>query len=315
MRVCHHHFISNALPTYLKTSILSSQRAIASQRPLLSGSAKMASTMQSTNRLKRALEDGKGPSMGAWQMFPGSNISRILARTGVDWICVDCEHGNVDDAAMHEAVAALAACGVSPLVRIPDNQGYLVKRVLDAGAHGVLVPMLYSAGDAKNLVTAAKFPPIGRRGFGSPFSMEKFHPSLSQTEYLHQANDALLTIVQIETKEAVEDLEAIAAVPGIDVLFIGPFDLGNNLGYPIIDGKMHENLLAAVAKTLKVATAAGKKVGIYATSGEQAKTYADQGFHMICVATDAAVLGTAVKDAVKKAKGLDSATKLTGAYS
>lgn len=185
---------------------------------------------------------------------------------------------------------------------------------LDAGAHGVLVPLLYTVDDAKKLVLSAKFPPQGQRGFGSPFPMERFHPDLGAGDYLQQANDALLTMVQIETKEAVENVDAIANVPGVDVLFVGPFDLGNNIGHPIIDGKMHDNLHAAIAKTLKAANAAGKKAGIFCTSGEQAKSYADQGFHMISVATDIHTLAGGVMQSLSKAKGLGLAPKLTGPY-
>ncbi|KAG0649943.1 2-dehydro-3-deoxyrhamnonate aldolase [Hyphodiscus hymeniophilus] len=185
-------------------------------------------SMKAGNRLKVAFDESKGPAMGCWQMIPGSNVSRTLARTGVDWVLIDCEHGNIDGA-------------------------------LDAGAHGVLVPLLYTAEDAKKLVLSAKFPPVGQRGFGSPFPMERFHPDLGAGDYLQQANEAILTMVQIETKEAVDNVDAIAAVPGIDVLFVGPFDLGNNIGHPIIDGKMHDDLHAAIAKTLKAANAAGKK--------------------------------------------------------
>jgi 4-hydroxy-2-oxoheptanedioate aldolase len=105
--------------------------------------------------------------------------------------------------------------------------------------------------------------------------MECFHPSLGATDYLKQANDALLTIVQIETKEAVENVEAIAAVPGIDVLFVGPFDLGINIDHPIINEEMHQNLHAAISTILRTAKGAGKKSGVYCMSGAQAKTYAD----------------------------------------
>jgi 4-hydroxy-2-oxoheptanedioate aldolase len=185
---------------------------------------------------------------------------------------------------------------------------------LDSGAHGVLVPLLYTAEDAKKLVLSAKFPPQGQRGFGSPFPMERFHPDLGSGDYLQQANDALLTMVQIETKEAVENVDAIAAVPGIDVLFVGPFDLGNNIGHPILDGKMHDNLHAAIAKILKAANATGKKAGIFCTSGEQAKEYADQGFHMISVATDMHILPGGVMASLNIAKGLGPAPKLTGPY-
>jgi 4-hydroxy-2-oxoheptanedioate aldolase len=109
---------------------------------------------------------------------------------------------------MHESVQAIASCGVSPIVRIPANEGWMVKRVLDAGAHGVLVPLLYTADDARKLVQTAKFPPVGGRGFGSPFSMGAFDTqgNLSQLEYLQNANSNLITAVQIETKEALENV-------------------------------------------------------------------------------------------------------------
>jgi 4-hydroxy-2-oxoheptanedioate aldolase len=135
--------------------------------------------------------------------------------------------------------------------------------------------------DAKKLVESAKFPPKGRRGFGSPFSMEKFGIQ-SQTQYLQEANDALLTIVQIETKEALENVDAIAQVDGIDVLLVGPFDLGNNIGHPILDGTMSEELKDAIATIRMSARDNGISSGIYATSGEQAREFADQGFQMVC---------------------------------
>lgn len=220
----------------------------------------------------------------------------------------------VADGAMHEAVPAIASMGVSPIVRIADNQGWMVKRALDCGAHGILVPLLYTVEDAEKLVRSAKFPPVGQRGFGSPYAPQRFGASLGSSEYLQQANDALLTMVQIETKEALENVDAIAAVPGIDLLFVGPFDLGNNIGHPIIDGMMHDNLHAAIAKVLKAANKAGKKAGIFCTSGEQAKGYADEGFHMISVATDMFVLPAGVTAALKTVKGSEGDPKATGPY-
>lgn len=272
--------------------------------------------MEAANQLKKVLDEGKRPSMGVWQMIPGSNVSRIMARSGVDWVLVDQEHGNIDDGAMHEAVAAIAACGVSPLVRIADNQAWMVKRALDAGAHGIIVPLIYSAQDAQRLVTSAKFPPQGARGFGSPFPMEKFHTSsaVSSTDYLNQANSSLLTIVQIETAEALADVDAIANIPGVDVLFIGPFDLGNNIGHPILDGKMHEELHAAIDKILKASINAGKKAGMFCTSGEQARKYADMGFHMISAATDMFVLPVGLSMSLAVARGTGEAPKMSGPY-
>ncbi|KAI4246850.1 MAG: hypothetical protein LQ352_006298 [Teloschistes flavicans] len=119
--------------------------------------------MQAANRVQKALRTDSGLSFGAWQMLAGSNISRMIARSGFDWVVVDTEHGNID------------------------------------------VPLLNTDEDAKTLVKSAKFPPTGQRGFGSPFAMERFG-NITQTEYLQQANDSLLTIVQIETREALHNV-------------------------------------------------------------------------------------------------------------
>ncbi|MCJ1457135.1 hypothetical protein MMC28_007502 [Mycoblastus sanguinarius] len=197
---------------------------------------------------------------------------------------------------MHEAVAAIAACGVSPLVRIAANEGWMVK------THGIIVPLLYTADDARRLVQSAKFPPVGNRGFGSPFPMEKFGGP-TQTEYLQQANDALVTIVQIETREALDNVDAIAKVPGIDVLFVGPFDLGNNIGHSILDGKMHNELKEAIGKIKRAAEENQKRSGIYATSGDQAREFADQGFNMVSVVADMVALPAYMTSALTAAKG------------
>lgn len=269
--------------------------------------------MQAANRFQKALKKG-GATFGAWQMLPGSNHSRTIASANMDWICVDMEHGNIDDGQMHECVAAIASCGVSPLVRIPANEAWMVKRALDAGAHGICVPLLYTADDARKLVSSTKFPPQGTRGFGSPFPMGKFS-NQSTVEYLVEANDALVTIAQIETKEALENVNEIAAVPGIDVLLIGPFDLGNNIGHPILDGTMHDNLKAAIDRIHKAAVDNGKRTGMYCTTGEQSYEYAQKGFHMISVAADMLAIPNYFNSVLSTARGESAiASKVTGPY-
>lgn len=239
-------------------------------------------------------------------MLYGHNAGRLLARTGVEWICVDCEHGLNDDQGMHQAVPAIAATGVSPIVRIPGKDDWMVKRALDAGAHGIVCPLLRSVQDCKDFVAACKFPPKGGRGFGSVFPLEAFRTEKgvppNPLEYLTQANDTILTIVQIETKEALDNVEEIAAIDGLDVLFIGPFDLGNNIGRPAMP-QMHEELKAAVEKIRTSAKKAGKFSAIYAVNGQQAQQFAAQGFDMINVATDAASLSEHVANQLKVAKG------------
>jgi 4-hydroxy-2-oxoheptanedioate aldolase len=188
------------------------------------------------------------------------------------------------DSAMHEAVVAIAKEGVSPIVRIASNEAWMVKRALDCGAHGIVVPLIYTVDDAKRLVASAKFPPEGHRGFGSPLPVQCFNDE-PLTYYLQNANSTLQTIVQIETASALQYVDEIAAIPGVDCLLIGPFDLGNNIGRPVL-GEMHQELKDAIEKIKEAAHAAGKKVGIYTNSGEQAKMYADRGFDMISILTD-----------------------------
>ena len=232
-------------------------------------------------------------------MLPGSNLSRTIARTpGLDWICIDCEHGNIADSDMHESVAAIAACGISPVVRLPDGQHWMIKRALDAGAHGIIIPLLQTAEDAKNVVKFSKFPPLGNRGLGSPFSTEKFVTGktgevneISLSQYFQEANDSLVVIVQIETASALAQIKEIAAVPGIDVCFIGPVDLGNSIGHPPKDvGIYAPELEQAIEKIHKETQAAGKWSAIYTGSGEQAKSFAEKGFNMINTMNDVAAI-------------------------
>lgn len=121
---------------------------------------------------------------------------------------------------------------------------------------------------------------MGTRGFGSPFAHHVWGLE-TQTQYLKEANDAILTIVQIETQEALYNVDAIAKVPGVDILLIGPFDLGNNIGHPILDGVMKPELHQAIDKIHKAAVDNDKKTGIFCVSGEQANEYVKKGFHMV----------------------------------
>jgi 4-hydroxy-2-oxoheptanedioate aldolase len=218
------------------------------------------------------------------------------------------------DAAMHEAVVAIAKEGVSPIVRIAANEAWMVKRALDSGAHGIVVPLIYTVDDAKRLVSSAKFPPQGHRGFGSPLPVQCFNDE-GLGYYLQNANSTLLTIVQIETASALEHVREIAALPGVDCLLIGPFDLGNNIGRPIL-GEMHQELKDAIEKIKEAAHAEGKKVGIYTNSGAEAKAYADRGFDMISILTDQMALTAAFSQSLATANGVTAGAagggKVTG---
>ncbi|KAI9888343.1 MAG: hypothetical protein M1814_000550 [Vezdaea aestivalis] len=201
---------------------------------------------------------------------------------------------------MYEAVAAIAACKTSPIVRVAANEPWMVGRALDSGAHGILVPRLHTAEDARRFVASANFPPKGHRGFGSPFPMAAFDTS-DPRHYLREANDSIVRIVQIETKEALANVREIASVDGIDILFVGPFDLSIAIGHPLVDG-MHEELKRAIQIILEAALKAGKKAGIYCVSTDMAKLFAKMGFHFISVVPDVMCFKQALTTAITAVK-------------
>ncbi len=135
-----------------------------------------------------------------------------------------------------------------------------------------MVPLVRTVAEARNIASYSRFPPSGTRGLGSPFSMEKFHPDLTQVQYFQQANDATLVILQIETAEALKSVAEIAAVPGVDALLVGPFDLGNSIGHPVLKPEYDVELEEAIMKIHKAAQAAGKWTAIYCGSGASGKT-------------------------------------------
>ncbi|KAK5170338.1 uncharacterized protein LTR77_004925 [Saxophila tyrrhenica] len=189
---------------------------------------------------------------------------------------------------MHDMVSAIASSGVSPIVRIRGTDGTLIKRALDTGAHGLLVPMVNTAEDARSVVSFSKFPPRGVRGQGSPFACFE-HGLATPSEYVAAANDNIVNMVQIESVEALENLDDICAVQGIDLIFIGPNDLALALlGYT--PAKYTEKVfLDTIDRIVDTAKKHGKKVGILATDGEHAKKLKER-FGFVAISADARAL-------------------------
>jgi len=267
--------------------------------------------METSNTFRRHLTENKS-AVGIWQMFPSPSVSRTLAQTpGLTWVLIDCEHGNISDDNMHEAIASVSKFGVSPIVRIPDAQGWMIKRALDAGAHGIMVPLVSKKETAEYISKHSHFPPMGSRGFGSPFSHGNFGlPNAS--EYLRDANKNIVVIVQIETAEAVANVEDIASVEGIDMLFVGPVDLSISLGHPLAFEPEHKVLSEAIEKTLKAAHAAGKKAGIFTGNSGDAQKRIEQGFDMVNLGTDVSTLSNGLSQGIKELTGKSSANNSGG---
>ncbi|KAH7071955.1 2,4-dihydroxyhept-2-ene-1,7-dioic acid aldolase [Paraphoma chrysanthemicola] len=221
-------------------------------------------------RLLNALRAGSKPIM-TFLGLPSFRTAQVVAQTGVDGIIIDCEHGYISDDSMHSSTAAIAALGVSPLVRVRGPHADLIKQALDAGAHGIVVPQINTAEEARAVVSHAKFPPEGLRGQGSAF------PAMAHgtdfPTYMKTANETILTCLQIETREGVDNVDAICSVHGVDMVFIGPNDLALSiLGYVPAQGSEPE-FVGAIEKIVDAARRHGKWVGRLSNDGALCKEH------------------------------------------
>src|SRR5262245_8382179 len=178
------------------------------------------------NSVKRALKAGE-PSVGAWLSLGSITASRFMARAGFNWLTVDIEHSLVDWETATHMFASVADAGCVALARVPSNRHDHIKRVLDNGAHGVVVPMVNSREEAEAAVSACLYPPFGNRSVGGSVHALNFGGTAG--EYYARANDELLIVLQCEHIRAVEDADRIFSVPGIDAIFVGPNDLAASM--------------------------------------------------------------------------------------
>ncbi|KAN0096673.1 Phosphoenolpyruvate/pyruvate domain containing protein [Hyaloscypha variabilis] len=219
-------------------------------------------------RLLNKLRNGEYPLM-TFMAIPSVRQAQIVALTGLDGIIIDCEHGHISDDSMHNSVAAISALGVSPIIRIRGPAHDILKRALDTGAHGVMVPQVNTAEEAAAIVASSKFPPQGVRGQGSAFPA--IGHGLTTPEYMKSANETIITMIQIETRAGVENVDAIAAVPGVDVVFIGPNDLAQALlGYTPARGD-EPDFVDAMDKIVVAARKHGKWAARMVNNGATAK--------------------------------------------
>ncbi|KAI0330702.1 Phosphoenolpyruvate/pyruvate domain-containing protein [Cubamyces sp. BRFM 1775] len=258
------------------------------------------------------------PAFGAWLTLPGFLAARTAAAASphLSWVVIDCEHGATalqpGAAESVHAIAGLGPAAPSTIVRIPatgacadGSAGWQIKYVLDAGAKGVLVPMVSTAAQAASVVAAARFPPQGVRGFGNPFTQLAWGPAgeVSPADYLARANASVLVLVQIETRAGVDNLDSILSVDGLDGVFIGPYDLSLSLGFPAPAPDPHPEVETVIQRILAASHAKGKKCAIYCTSGAQSARRAKEGFDMINVTSDSGAMAESIARNLAEAAG------------
>lgn len=232
---------------------------------------------------------GGEPAFSGWCTLASPIAAETLARDGFAAVVLDMQHGLWDTASTIAGVAAVHHGGAAPVVRVPLNDFAFVSRALDVGAEAIIAPMINTREDAVRFANAAKFPPAGERSWGPQRAMALQGRSVA-VDYLREANDATLTLAMIETRTALGNVDAIASTPGIDALFIGPYDLSTALSGGKAQDVQAPEVEAAIDTICKAALKAGKIPGIYCRDAERASAMAKRGFKFITVGSDHAFL-------------------------
>jgi 4-hydroxy-2-oxoheptanedioate aldolase len=240
------------------------------------------------NLLKGAWSEGR-TAFGMWAAIPSSFSVELVASAGLDYVCVDQQHGVVDYAAMVPMLQAVGAAGATPITRVLSNDPFRITKALDAGALGVIVPLVNSAAEAERAVAACRYPPHGNRSYGPVRAATVIGSRDPET-----LAGEVLCVVMVETREGLERVEEISATPGLDGIYVGPVDLALSLGLPPTLNVMEREHAEAVSKIREACRRHGIAAGIQASSGEWAKKHAEAGFDMVTVATDASLLRDAV---------------------
>lgn len=245
--------------------------------------------MAGVNRIKQAWSSNR-PAFGLWCAIPDPFAVEQTAALGLDYVCLDQQHGLIDHAAMVAMIRVAGAAGCSPIVRVASNEPWLLMRALDAGALGVVIPMVDDRAQAERAVAACRYPPQGGRSYG-PIRAAAAIGSRDPAELAGE----VLCIAQIETGSGLENVDEIAATPGLDALYIGPADLALALGIPLAGAGDDPRHVDAVDRILRAARANGIGAGMHTRSGEHARRYAEKGFSMLNLGHDYELLTAAVR--------------------
>ena len=252
------------------------------------------------NPVKRALKEGRA-SVGTWLSMGSITAARFLARAGFAWLTVDLEHSLVDWETATHMFAAIADAGCIALARVPSGRHDHIKRVLDNGAHGIVVPMVNSREEALAAVAAAKYPPIGNRSVGG--SVHALNFGATASDYFARANDEILVILQCEHIDAVESADAIFSVPGIDAIFVGPNDLAASMRSP--DGRPPSaEESARVWKRILDACRRNKvPAGFHCTQPEEVLQRIDEGWQFLAIGSELRFMLNGVNEVMEKING------------
>ena len=228
---------------------------------------------------------GERTPLGSWLMSASPIVAEAMGCAGFDWGVLDLEHSPLDLAGLAQLLQAVGCTPMQPVVRVPWNDAVWIKRVMDAGSTNLLVPFVQNAHEAAQAVAATRYPPQGVRGMAGMSRASRFGTT---PNYMAGANQGVTLIVQLETPQAVAELEAIAAVPGVDALFLGPADLSGAMGH--VGQLGHPEVFALMQDAAQRCRRLGKPVGTVGGSVDMVQRYRAAGFDFVAIASDLGLL-------------------------
>jgi 4-hydroxy-2-oxoheptanedioate aldolase len=249
-----------------------------------------------TNPVKRTLREGK-PSFGTWLSLGDLFATRIMARLNFAWMTLDIEHSAIDWSQAAMIFAAIADAGGVPLARVPKGSHDYIKRVLDAGAWGIVVPMVDTVEQAQVAIRAAKYPPTGNRSLGG--GMHSMNFGTTSAEYFQRANDEILVVLQTESPTGVANAEEIYSLPGVDAIFVGPVDLRAQMRAPDGTEATDEEFEAMLQRVIDIGKKTGTPTGMHVMDPQSALRRAKQGMQFIAVGSELRMMTEKANETLK----------------
>jgi len=241
--------------------------------------------------LKERLKNGE-TVMGTWSIIPSPSLVEAIGYSGIDFIVIDAEHGPVSMESAENLIRAAEVAGMSPVIRVPTNEAYLILRALDIGAYGIQVPHISTKREAELVVEYSKYYPLGKRGL-SPFTRAAKY-GFDIDNHVAKSNNNTMTVINIEGIEGIKNLEDITSVPNLDVIFIGPYDLSQSLGKP---GQVEDpEVISLIKSSVRIAKARGLVCGSFAKDIKYLEILVDCGIQYITYKIDSSVITSAYRN-------------------
>lgn len=248
------------------------------------------------NKVRQLWAQGKG-AVTAWVTMANSYDAELHAVEDYDAVTIDVQHGMISFQQAIEMLQAVSTGKPAPFARAPWNDPASIMKLLDGGAYGIVCPMINSAEECQRFVGACRYAPAGYRSFGPARGLTFGGP-----DYFTHANETIVTLAMIETRQALDNLDSIIAVPGLDGVYIGPNDLAISLGYGPSGEPVEKEVIEAVETIFKTCKAKGVKAGIHCPSGASTRKRLAQGFDFIAISNDARLLSAAIQQELKAAR-------------